>query len=410
MNTTEIRESELPPATDCVNLGPERSLSLRFFTVGSTEDESVFNPTGPYSIDAFSTKYMRITRIPRGPNDWDPATGTLTLSNPSVFQCRNVLFSPEGVLYDRTLCPIPEALNTYGDIDNYLGMHTDISPARMASWHKPSSPMKWLSRVRHRIRRRTPQIPPLIRFRDPILLYFDHYYYNFTHFLVEAYPRLFAFRKQLIDYIPLLPRPIPGESRPGHSCIVACLQSLGISATSCLAMHDHAYYSLEDLTFPSHVKMHPWYVVPAIDHLRDFFSDHHRSLGHERIYISREQAPGRKLQNGAEVDEVLAEHGFRKVVMESLTFREKVNVMRHGRVLVCSDGSSVTNAVFMPRGAKILAFRPPVFPNYNVVLSAVFGHSFYCQVCPFATQDQCWGTGDLLVDIPALKKSLHQLI
>lgn len=410
MNETVVKSLTIPSV--CQYPISERKISIFLdpFIAGTPEYESAIAPGGPYSIDVFSTAYLRITGKPRSPTDWEPGTGTLTLSDPCVFQCHGAVFSPEGVLYDRSLHPIPEALNTYLDIDNYLGVHTDTSAARAAAWFESSPTMRRLNAVGRLFRGKTRRIPPLVEFRSPVLLFFDHYYYNFTHFLVEAYPRLFAMRELLSHFVPIIPMSSVDGVAPEYSYILACLQSLGICTTSCISMHDRAYYSLESITFPSHVKMHPRYVVPAIGHLCEFYSDRAVSVKNERIYISREHAPGRKLRNAIEVEETLRQRGFRKVVMENFTFREKVNIMRRARVLVCSDGSSVTNAVFMARKAKILAFRPQVFPNYNVVLSALFGHSFYCQVCPFATADQSWVTGDLFVDIPTLEKNLQQLL
>lgn len=410
MNETELKLLTIPSVHQSPSSERKISLFLDPFIAGTPEHESALAPCGPYSIDVFSTAYLRITSKPRSPTDWEPGTGTLTLSDPCVFQCHNAVFSPEAVLYDRSLNPIPEALNTYLDIDNYLGVHTDTFAARAAAWFESSSTMRGLNAVRRLLAGRPRRIPPLVEFREPILLFFDHYYYNFTHFLVEAYPRLYAMREELSHFVPLIPMSAVDAVASEYSYILACLQSLGICATSCISMHDRSYYALESVTFPSHVKMHPRYVLPAIEHLSEFFSDPHGCVKNERIYISREHARGRKLRNYLEVEETLSRHGFRKVVMESLTFREKVNIMRRARVLVCSDGSSVTNAVFMARNAKILAFRPQVFPNYNVVLSALFDHRFYCQVCPFATADQFWVTGDLFVDIPTLEKNLEQLL
>jgi len=245
--------------------------------------------------------------------------------------------------------------------------------------------------------------------REPVLLFFDHYHFNFTHFLVEAYPRLYALREHFPTFVPLLPAIDADLAAPERSYILSCLQALGISVKSCIPLHKSAHYSCESLVLPTQVKMHPRHVVPAIAHLADYYRDiGDRGVG-ERIFISRENAKKRKLRNSHEVEATLTRHGFRKVVMEHLSFREKVNVMSRARALVCSDSSSVTNAIFMPRGSRILAFRPPVFPNYNVVLSSLFGHHFRCQVCPFATEDRSWLSGDIHVDVSVLEDSLRLL-
>lgn len=390
----------------------QRRIDLDFspFVPGTAEHESVLSATGPYSLEAFSTQYLRISSTPRSPFDFDRATARLTLSDPFVLQYRGVVLSPQGILYDRSRRPIREALNTYLDVDNYLGVHAGKLPPRKSRLSRSWPTLTRLPLVNRLIPREFLESSASVAIHEPVVLFFDHYYYNFTHFLVEAYPRLYALREYIPSLFPLLPN-ISGEPEAAErSYIVACLQALGISAASCIPLHESAHYCCESLVLPTHVKMHPRHVVPAITHLTDYYrSGSDPGMG-ERVFISRENARARKLSNGHEVEAILARYGFRKVIMEHLTFREKVNVMSRARTLVCSDSSSVTNAVFMPRGSGILAFRSHIFPNYNLVLSALFGHRFRCQVCPFATEDKSWITGDIHVDIRVLEEHLRLLL
>lgn len=384
-------------------------LDLAPFVPGTAEHESVRSASGPYSLEAFSSLYLRISSTPRSPLDFDGANGTLTLSDPFVLQCRDVMLSPQAILYDCRSQPIWEALNTYSDIDNYLGKRAGDPLSSTSGRSRRRLMLGRLPLVGRLLPQRPPRAPARIEIGEPVLLFFDHYHFNFTHFLVEAYPRLYALREHVPALVPLVPCLAPEVRDPDRSHILSCLRALGISAESCIPLHESAPYSIASLTLPSQVKMHPRHVVPAIEHLADYYRGGSDPGMGERIFISRENARGRRLSNGPEVEALLARHGFRKVVMERLTFREKVNVMSRARTLVCSDGSSVTNAVFMPRGSRILAFRTQVFPNYNVVLSALFGHHFRCQVCPFSTADHSWFAGDIHVDLHRLEENLRSI-
>lgn len=407
----ESRSSQvLPPPIPRYPLSQRQiTLDLAPFVPGTAEHESILSATGAYRLEAFSTEYLRISHTPRSPLDFDRISGTLTLSDPFVLQCRDVMLSPQDILYDRRSRPIREALNTYSDIDNYLGVHAGDPPPPESGRSRRRLMLDRLPLLGRLLPQRPPRASTGIEIAVPVLLFFDHYHFNFTHFLVEAYPLLYALREHVPALVPLLPCIAAELHDPDRSYILSCLQALGISAESCISLHKSAHFSIKSLTLPTQVKMHPRHVVPAIEHLADYYRSNNDPGMGERIFISRENARARKLSNGHEVEALLARHGFRKVVMEQLTFREKVNVMSRARSLVCSDSSSVTNAVFMPRGARILAFRTQLFPNYNVVLSALFGHHFRCQVCPFATDDRSWVTGDIHVDLRRLEENLQSL-
>ena len=428
-SSREVARMPKPPLSDWLSLSKDRKISgasepllprykrserqinlyNKFFNPNAAEYEGVAGTGNPFSLEAFSNEYLRVGITPRSPEDWEPGTGILTISNPQVFQCRRTVYSPTGVLYDQTLRPIREALNTYTDIDHVLERQPENISCFEKAWFSDSIIVRKLQHMQYLIQRRH-RIPPLQYVNKPLLLFFDHYHFNFTHFLVEAFPRLFALREQLPHLIPIMPARVADLSKPEYSCIMACLQSLGITPDSCICLQDKSYYAFEHLTLPSQLKMHPRYVVPAIQHLCNFYEGASGTETSERIYITREHATGRKLQNEEAIMKVLLRHGFQKVVMENLSFGEKVRVMRRARVLVCSDGSSVTNAVFMSPNARVLAFRPCEFPNYHVVLMALFGHLLQYQLCPFATTNQSWYTGDLHVDIPTLEANLEKLL
>lgn len=408
-------------ATDMIDVTPnylpkyERSYRQinvynEFFNPTDCEQEILVEPNNPYSLRAFSDQYLRVGIEQREHNEWDSVSGILTISDPYVFYCRRTVLSPSGVLFDRTLSPIREALNTYLDIDKFLNGQPKTPEAFVQAWFSKSTFERSLLHARYLLKKKTRRIPPLRHVEKPVLLFFDHYYYNFTHFLVEAFPRLYALKEQLAEFTPVLPIRLSDENQPENSFITACLASIGVSPNSGVNLDRKSYYSFDRVLLPSQMKMHPQYVVPAIEHLSEFFRNPKSSIGSKRIYISRENAAGRKVQNEEAVTETLRRYGFVKVVMENRSFEEKIAIMRQARVLVCSDGSSVTNSIFMPRNAKILAFRPDIFPNFNLALAALFRHRFRFQVCTFATPNHSWSTGAIRVDIPTLERNLESFL
>ncbi|MEE4207212.1 MAG: glycosyltransferase family 61 protein [Erythrobacter sp.] len=90
--------------------------------------------------------------------------------------------------------------------------------------------------------------------------------------------------------------------------------------------------------------------------------------GHEaqrKVFISRAASRGRKLLNEDVLWPMLEERGFERVLMERLSFREQVDLMRETRVLLAPHGAGLTNMIFMPEGGHVIEMADPGFPNPN---------------------------------------------
>ena len=77
-----------------------------------------------------------------------------------------------------------------------------------------------------------------------------------------------------------------------------------------------------------------------------------------RIYISREKARWRKVENEDEVLERLAPLGFEKVHLEELSLLEQVRLFHDAEALVGSHGSGFANLIFATPGATVIEFQP----------------------------------------------------
>ena len=74
----------------------------------------------------------------------------------------------------------------------------------------------------------------------------------------------------------------------------------------------------------------------------------------DKIYISREKSPNRKIVNEQEVIKKLEQFGFKKIIMEDMTFEEKIHIMDNARYLCCGESSSMTNIIFARKNLKII--------------------------------------------------------
>ena len=86
----------------------------------------------------------------------------------------------------------------------------------------------------------------------------------------------------------------------------------------------------------------------------------------ERLYFSREKAGRRRVTNEDELWALLAERGFTRVYLETLSWSEQVALCRGARVIVAAHGAGMANVVYCPPGTRVIelfnrAYVNPVF-------------------------------------------------
>lgn len=78
----------------------------------------------------------------------------------------------------------------------------------------------------------------------------------------------------------------------------------------------------------------------------------------ERIYVSRDDARWRKVENETEIVDSLRQRGFKRVVLADRSVREQAELFRRASIVVGSHGGGLTNLVFCEPGTKVLEFFP----------------------------------------------------
>jgi hypothetical protein len=186
-----------------------------------------------------------------------------------------------------------------------------------------------------------------------ILLPFDNNYY---HWLIETLPRLSLFeaRGKFPDgcflYMPSL------KERP--SFVWDSIDAVGWS---------HRTRNLTNGSYRVNRLMVPTLTAPrghisndALLWLRSKFvvqinlSKSSKEQLSERIYVSRDDALVRKVVNSKEVDALMSEFGFRKVVMSGMTVSEQAIIFSSASVIVGLHGAALANVAFCRRGATLL--------------------------------------------------------
>lgn len=125
-----------------------------------------------------------------------------------------------------------------------------------------------------------------------------------------------------------------------------------------------------------------------------------------KVFISRAKSRGRRLLNERCLWPMLEKRGFERILMESLSFREQVDLMQQCRVLLAPHGAGLTNMIFMPEDGHVIEMADPGFPNPNFyALSCALGLGYWLIDADASEADHPLDR-DLLVDPAQIEKVL----
>ncbi|USQ93684.1 glycosyltransferase family 61 protein [Caulobacter sp. RL271] len=87
------------------------------------------------------------------------------------------------------------------------------------------------------------------------------------------------------------------------------------------------------------------------------------SQGARRVYLSRRGQSMRVMVGEAAFEKALAARGFKIVRPETMGAAEQVALMREAEVVVGASGAALANAVFLPKGARVVEIQPLNFTS-----------------------------------------------
>lgn len=272
-------------------------------------------------------------------------------------------------------------------------------PHTRASWKRRSVVKFFVNNYLRRRRR---------RFMQPAILATDDWSGGYFHWLGDVLPRLFTVKKELQRLTLLLP-----AAYKGLDYVSGSLAPFNIGAVEFIEPNE--VLVVENLQVPTHTAPSGHYNDELIREvgslLADFYAGAERPTPHGRIYISRSDAPKRKIVNEEEVIELLQSFDFQVVRTEAYSFAEQVRVAAQARYLISNHGAGLTNMLFMASGAGILELRhaTDAINNCYFTLASALNLNYFYQSCqPEDAADP--HTANLLVDIETLKKNIELML
>ncbi|MGJ3263627.1 MAG: glycosyltransferase family 61 protein [Salinarimonas sp.] len=203
--------------------------------------------------------------------------------------------------------------------------------------------------------------------RERVAWIAERVYHNHSHWLTAHVPKLCLLEERgLLGDLAL-----PARSNPA---IDATLRMFGLDPAAVCTIDPDLPLEVGELTLVDTDRFRP----ELLRLVRDRLGPVPERAPWRRVLISRAKARGRRLENEAALEPLLAKAGFESVVMEELGFAEQARLMSETAVLLAPHGAGLTNMIFCRPGTQIVEIADLSFPNPNFyALASAMGLGYW---------------------------------
>jgi hypothetical protein len=223
----------------------------------------------------------------------------------------------------------------------------------------------------------------------------------FYHWVYEVLPRLHLVERAGFNAVPLF-------VETAHRFQAESLALFGITQDKIIPAHRYAAVKAPQLIIPS-IPLTPtqW----SCRYLREKIVPKLARKPALKLYVSRNDASRRRILNEENVFGLLQKHGFQKVELSQLSFKEQAEYFHAAEAVVAPHGAGLSHLVFCEPGTPVLEIFSPAYfhPCYWHVSDRVglryyylFGEGQHPPESSKVQQDP-----DILVDLKKLEASLN---
>lgn len=121
----------------------------------------------------------------------------------------------------------------------------------------------------------------------------------------------------------------------------------------------------------------------------------HRGGPMRRIYLTRDDASVRRLQNEQKIIEILGRHGFETLTIGSMPIEEQIAIFANTSHLVSAHGAGLSNMIFMPENSIVTELVSParLWPTFRM-LAARHGVQYHAVIGDAFQKEQTGHRGD----------------
>ena len=170
----------------------------------------------------------------------------------------------------------------------------------------------------------------------------------------------------------------------------------------------------ESVTVLSRVALNGNFRPELMNAMRARLQSHFGSKGapNRRVYISRQDAPRRRVVNESEIRPILDRHGIEVVSLAGLPYADQVDLVAAAELVVGFHGAGLTHMTLMQPGARVLELRAEgdAHNNCYFALASALDIKYYYLACQGVDSRQGTHSGDFVVNPGRLDAELARLI
>ncbi len=253
---------------------------------------------------------------------------------------------------------------------------------------------------------------PSITVEAPTLLLKRPWWRNYGHWMIDAAALVALLARRGIGGFEQIV--IGAAESSGLREVFRDTLALVAPGVRVLEHEDRAMWRFSELHYVQPVRRPPLFTLPAaVEALAQAVlggSDAPPSAG-RRLFVSRQHYDRRRLDNESEVVAVCERYGFETVFPETLPLREQVELFRSASAIAGVKGAGLTNLVFAPRSAAVIALSPGDFADpFFWDIAAGRGMAYAEMFGPLTTADRPTALNPFTIDPGRLDAMLHAVL
>ncbi len=193
-------------------------------------------------------------------------------------------------------------------------------------------------------------LPQAQKLKGTVLVLAQEGHHNYYHWMMEIIPKLALIDQLSYDWIYLPRIDLAFQQKT--------LQCLGINTSKLIQADKNTYIEADELIIPSYVSKSCYSPRWVCDYLQNKFLPLTKNFSEQqfcnKIFISRQKAPHRRIINEDELFNVLRPLGFQKYYLEDLDFVQQVKLFSQAKTIVAAHGAGLTNIIFCKPNTQII--------------------------------------------------------
>lgn len=194
---------------------------------------------------------------------------------------------------------------------------------------------------------------------------------NFHHWMIDLLPRIglaetAGFPASSFDHLIV--------NHAGRRYQMDTLTALGIDPAKIIQLGSGDRVQPDELVVPSLKVDNQAVPRNQLMWLREKFGPEKPAAASRRIYLSRADAPSRRLLNEPEIFRLLEREGFEKVNLSNLSIREQAALFASANMVAGPSGAAFANILFCAPGTRVIELASPRWLTvYHWMISARLG-------------------------------------